>query len=349
MKKIVTLFVMLILVISSSACTQKVYEIAMITVYGEIEDGSFNQATWEGIKAYAIKNDITHQYYTPESGSEKHYLSAVKKAVKNGAKIVITPGLYTGFEANYPDVKFVVLDGIDSYNSETKNERNVLTIYFKEYESGFLAGYSAVKEGFTNLGFIGGIPLPTVKKFGIGYVAGAFYASHELNIRINFKAENYAYLDSFSENDDVVKLAENWYESGVEVIHAAAGAASHSVIKAAENKNGWVIGVDIDQSSESEHVLTSAIKGIGSATYQALSAFYDGKLEEYETWHLGAHQAAVSIPFENSRFKSFNESEYNNIYKKIIDGEIIVPYSKESLSTFLFECSRYNQEIIDKV
>ncbi|VEU82317.1 BMP family lipoprotein [Acholeplasma hippikon] len=351
MKKIITLSVTMFLVALMAACKTKTYEIAMITVYDSIQDGSFNQATWEGIQEYAVKNNVSHQYYQPLTNSEEDYLAAINRAVNAGAKIIITPGLYSGFETKYPHVKFVILDGLESYNKESdlKVAKNALTIYFNEHESGFLAGYAAVKDGFRNLGFIGGVALPTVKKFGIGFVAGAYYASYELNESIIFDPNHYNYLENFSASDKVVTLAESYYDAGVEIIHAAAGAASHSVIKAAENKNAWVIGVDIDQSRESSRVLTSAIKGIGAATYQALVAFYENNLSDGEVWHLGADDFAVSIPFESSRFTDFNFDDYTELYQKIIKQKIHVPSTKEELTTFLFECRRFNEALIERV
>lgn len=350
MKKILTVIAMAFLVFSSTACTTKTYEIAMITVYDDINDGSFNQATWEGIKEYAVKNGITHQYYRPLTSSESDFLAAITQAVNAGAKIVITPGLFYGFESKFPETQFVVIDAYESsIESVEEPAENVLSIFFNENESGYLAGYSTVKDGFKDLGFIGGLPITSVKKFGIGFIAGAYQAAFEMDIEINFNAKFYTYLNTFSASEEIETLAESWYDQGVSVIHAAAGAASQSVIAAAENKKCWVIGVDIDQSKVSDYVLTSAVKGLGAATYQALSAYYENKLVAGDTWYLGAQEHAISLPIENSRFKNFKASDYNDILAKIMDNQMNVPSNKEELIIFLKSINIEHPDLINKI
>src|SRR5690606_31217205 len=142
---------------------------------------------------------------------------------------------------------------------------NTVNILFQEEQPGFLAGYAAVAEGFTNLGFMGGMAVPAVKKFGIGYVAGAFYAAHELNKTITFDANRYEYLGNFDNDPAHTNRAAGWYDAGVEVIFAAAGGAGNAVMAAAEQKNKKVIGVDIDQSGESTTVISSAMKDLSVA------------------------------------------------------------------------------------
>src|SRR5690554_2242679 len=342
MKKIFALFAILFLGLVLVSCGEKTYEIAMITDTGDIDDGSFNQGTWEGIKEYATKNDKTHKYYKPNGETTADYISAIDLAVAGGAKIIITPGFY--FETpifraqtKYPDVKFVLLDGephSGDYNIVVGD--NTLSIFFKEEESGFLAGYASVKEGFKNLGYMGGIAVPAVQRFGIGYVAGAYQAAKDMNIDITFSANHYTYLGTFGPSDEYKNQAASWYNSGVEVIHAAAGGAGSSVMAAAsESTNKWVVGVDSDQAGDSNTVISSAVKGVGQAAYDALELFYADNFPGGEIWDLGAKEDGIGLPMETSRFKTFDQDDYDAIFEKIVDGTVKVPTTVAELDAFV--------------
>jgi len=177
MKKVLFLVAALFLAFTLSACNQaETFEIAMITDVGTIDDESFNQGTWEGIVQFAEEFGYTHKYYQPAEQSDAAYLDAISLAVEGGAKVVVTPGFLfepSIYEAQtlYPDVKFILIDGephtADYSTYETKS--NTMPILFNEHESGFLAGYGAVMDGYTELGFMGGMAVPAVVKFGIGY------------------------------------------------------------------------------------------------------------------------------------------------------------------------------------
>lgn len=343
MKKIFLVLSIFVLGLVLVACGGKTYEIAMITDTGDIDDGSFNQGTWEGIKRYAEENDVTHQYYKPAGETTDAYLAAIDLAISGGAKIVITPGFYFEepiFEAQtkYPEVKFVILDG--SPHSGDFNPvvaENTLAIYFKEEQSGFLAGYATVKEGFTKLGYMGGIAVPAVQRFGIGWVAGAYLAASELELEdFAFNAQDYTYLGGFGPTDTIKNTAAAWYGRGVEVIHAAAGGAGSSVMAAAgESTNKWVVGVDSDQAGDSARVLTSAVKGVGEAAYDALELFYDEDFPGGETWNLGAKEAGVGLPMTTSRFENFSQADYTTIFDKIVAGTVDVPDTVDKLATYV--------------
>jgi basic membrane protein A len=156
------------------------YEIALITDKGNIDDKSFNQGAWEGVVKFAEENNITHKYYKPEEASDAGYLAAIDLAVQGGAKTIVTPGflfevpVYTA-QTKYPDVKFVLLDGAPhtADYATFKTEANVASVMYAEEQSGYLAGYAAVQDGMTKLGFMGGMAVPAVQAFGYGYLQGA--------------------------------------------------------------------------------------------------------------------------------------------------------------------------------
>ncbi|MEG0744670.1 MAG: BMP family ABC transporter substrate-binding protein, partial [Erysipelotrichaceae bacterium] len=186
----------------------------MITDIGTIDDKSFNQGTWEGIKAYAEKNKITHEYYKPTEQSTDAYLAAIELAVQGGAKVVITPGflfeepIYIA-QDKYPDVNFILIDGNphDAKGKDYKTGKNAVGIVFAEEQSGYLAGYAAVKEGYTKLGFMGGMAVPAVTSFGYGFVQGADAAAKELEIdNVNVK---YHYTGGFDATPEVQTLASS--------------------------------------------------------------------------------------------------------------------------------------------
>ncbi|ABX81009.1 BMP family lipoprotein [Acholeplasma laidlawii] len=347
MKKLLLLMMVLVAGFALAACGPSSYEIAMITDTGDIDDESFNQGTWEGIKAFAKDNDKTHKYYQPAGESTADYLAAIDLAVAGGAKIVITPGFYFEvpiFEAQttYPDVKFVILDGSPhngDYNSVVKD--NTLSVFFKEEQAGFLAAYATYKEGFDQLGFMGGIAVPAVQRFGIGWVAGAYQAAKDANdTEYAYNPTYYTYLGSFGPSDTTKTTASAWFSQGVEVIHAAAGGAGSSVMAAAQEGTTtanpkWVVGVDSDQSGNSPRVLTSAMKGVGQAAIQALEAFYDEDFPGGETWNLDVNADAVGLPMANSRFATFTQANYTTIFNTLKAGTITVPTTAAELEAFI--------------
>lgn len=327
MKKIMVLFYVFTLVLIVTGCRKEAekFEIAMITDVGTIDDESFNQGSWEGIKAYAEKNNISHKYYRPEGESTTEYLDAIELAVENGAKIIVTPG-YLFEEAiyiaqnEYPDVTFVLIDGephnADYSHYETKE--NVYPILFAEHESGFLAGYAAVKEGFTNLGFMGGQEVPAVVRFGFGFLQGANYAAIEDNKTVNIR---YTYLNTFIENPNIQTQARSWYDTGTDCIFVAAGGAGGSVMNAADAlENKYVIGVDVDQSSKSPKVITSAMKELSLAVQLVLDAIYKEERELFipgKTTILDITNNGVGLPDNFNRFKKFTKEQYEQIFSAL--------------------------------
>ena len=334
MKKILTLFVLLFTVVALASCDEETkantFEIAMITDAGEIDDKSFNQGTWDGIVEFAKANKLTYKYYKPTEVSNTAYGAAIDLAVIGGAKVIVTPGflfepaVYAA-QTKYPDVKFILIDGVPHPGDYTTYlvAANTKSILFKEHESGFLAGYAAVKEGFRKLGFMGGIAVPAVVRFGAGFVYGAGIAAQELEVEID--VTKFEYLGTFGPSDAVKTQAAAWFNDGVEVIFVAAGGAGNSVMAAAEEVDKFVIGVDIDQSTQSETVLTSAMKGLGTVVKLALQEYLDGDFVGGTTEVLGIVQGAVGIPFANSLFTVFTQADLDAIIVRMKNNEFVIP------------------------
>ena len=303
-------------------------EIAMITDIGTIDDKSFNQGTWEGLKAYAEANGKTSNYYKPVEQSTNAYLDQIDQAVSKGAKVIVTPGYL--FEEpifiaqdKYPDVHFILIDG-NPHNadySEYRTEKNTVGIVFAEEQAGYLAGYAAVKDGNTKLGFMGGMAVPAVIRYGYGFVQGAEAAAKELGVAE--VALNYYYTGNFAATPENQAMAASWYSAGTEVIFACGGAVGSSVMAAAKaSGTGKVIGVDVDQSSQSDTVITSAMKGLASAVEQALTAYYADKFPAGEAWVLGADKDGVGLPMATSKFQKFTQADYDALFAKLVAGEV---------------------------
>lgn len=302
------------------------YEIAMITDKGNIDDKSFNQGTWEGVKMYAEEKEITHQYYKPTEVSDDAYVASIDLAVSNGAKIVVTPGyLFENAigvtQEKYPDVHFILIDSTPKVDGEEKIADNAVGITYAEEQAGYLAGYAAVKDGYTSLGFLGGMAVPAVVRYGFGFVQGANDAAGEMQLKVDMK---YFYTGGFEAAPEWQSMAAGWYQGGTEVIFGCGGSVGNSVFAAAEASGAKSIGVDVDQSAESDTIITSAMKGLRESVYQTLDAFYNGSFPGGQAQVLGAAEEAVGLPMETSKFETFSQADYDTTYASIAAGDITI-------------------------
>ncbi len=310
------------------------YELALITDVGTIDDKSFNQGSWEGLEKYATEHNITHKYYKPSEKSTEACLSAIDLAIKGGAKVVVTPGfLFESpvYEAQtkYPDTKFVILDAApmtknekDEYVADIKE--NVMSILYAEEQAGYLAGYAAVTEGYRQLGFMGGIAVPAVVRFGYGFIQGVDAAAKEAGLKKDEVTVKYTYVGNFDSSPENQTKAASWFNEGTECIFACGGGVGNSVMKAAETAGKVVIGVDVDQSGESETVITSAMKNLGESVYKAIDSYYNNKFDGGKSTILDAAQDGVMLPMSTSKFKVFTQEKYDELYKGMVDGTIKV-------------------------
>ena len=305
------------------------YEIAIVTDVGQLMDKGFNQGTYEGAQAYAEANGKTYKYYQPANGSDasdNDRIAAMNQAVNNGAKVIVTPGFLqaTAIETvakAHPEVKFVFVDGW------AMGLDNVTAIVYKEQESGFLAGYAAVMEGYTKLGYTGGGggANPACNRFGYGFVQGAEAAAIEKNVEV---AVNYSYKfgDAFSASAELQTQIAGWYAAGTEVVFSCGGSMFDSVKSAAaEYDNAKIIGVDVDQSGESDRVITSAVKGLKTSVSLVLTQLYNGEWDTKlanQAQNLGAAEDATGLPTDTWSMTNFTVEQYNALFAKVKAGEI---------------------------
>ncbi len=342
MKKILSLVLVLSMILALlSGCGANKAEIALITDKGNIDDKSFNQGSWEGVVEFAKKNNISHKYYKPEDATDVAYLAAIDLAITGGAKVIVTPGflfevpIYEA-QTRYPDIKFILLDGAPrtaDYSDFTTKD-NVASIMYSEEESGYLAGYAAVKDGMTKLGFMGGMALPAVQAFGYGYLQGAEDAAKDLGLADGAISVTYHYTGDFAETDTNKATAKTMYQEGSEVIFACGGSVGKSVMAAAQEAGRKVIGVDVDQRYDSETVITSATKGLAASVIQVLESIYltnswskfGGKTTYFSAENDGVGLPTVVIGDDNAdafdRFSKFNKAEYDTVFARLVDGSV---------------------------
>ena len=316
------------------------YQIAFVTDIGQLKDKSFNQGTWEGLKRFAYENNKTYKYYQPANGNnatDDDRYNAMKAAVDGGAEIVVCAGFMQQvalekIAKENPTVKFVFVDGWNF------GYENVTAVIFQEEQAGYLAGYGAVKDGYTKLGFAGGGggTNPACQRFGYGFVQGANDAAKELGITVDMKY-SWLYGAAFSASPELQTMLEGWYSTGTEVVFACGGSMCTSAFAAASANNGKVIGVDVDQAAESPTVITSAMKGLREGTMFALEKFYGGNWAEIadKSANLGAKDDAVGLPTEEASwgFTKFTVEEYNKLVEALKAGTVKVDANVEGAET----------------
>lgn len=318
-------------------------KIAMITDSGDITDESFNQITWETCVAYGEANGIETQYYKPAEDTDEERINAVDLAVAEGATVVVMPGYLFGpaiaeEQDLYPDVTFIAVDVTegDIVNLAGENVAlgsNVYICSFQEEQAGYLAGYAAVKDGYTSLGFLGGIAVPAVIRYGFGYVQGINAAAEEMGVDVDVK---YYYGGQFYGDDAITARMEGWYADGTQVVFACGGGIYTSAVDAAAQYDGKVIGVDVDQFPKiGDACITSAMKGLGSAVEAALDAYTSGNWSSIggKSEQLGLTQGDyLGLPTDDASwgFTTFTKDEYETVLGGIKDGSITVSNDTEN-------------------
>ena len=339
-----------------------VYQVAFVTDVGQLKDKSFNQGTYDGVKLYATANDLSYKYYQPANANEAtddDRYDAMKAAVEGGAEVVVCAGYLQEAALRraameFPDVPFVFIDGypIDD-NPDPEVEGNILSnvagIAFMEEQAGYLAGYAAVKDGFTELGFSGGGggTNPACCRFGYGYVQGANAAAAEENVTVNMNY-SWQYGSTFSASTDLQTMISGWYANGTQIVFACGGSMFQSISAAASANDGYVIGVDVDQSGESDVVVTSAMKGLSDAVQWAVGHVYDGTWDDIggKGTSLGVADNAVALPTTDEawRFEEFTVAKYQELYDQMVDGTLVVDADYNNLETT--EWSNVNLNVI---
>ena len=323
------------------------YKVAMITDYGDITDQSFNQTTYEGCKEFCEANGVDFKYYKPAGDSTAERVAMVDAAVADGYNVVVMPGYAFGETITqvadlYPDVKFIALDVSQGDLGDYQIPENVTCAVYQEELCGYMAGYAAVKLGYTKLGFLGGMAVPAVVRYGYGFVQGADAAATELGADVTL---NYVYGNQFSGDADITAYMDTWYANGTEVVFACGGGIYNSAAEAAAKVGGKVIGVDVDQAAIIDAyaegmTVTSAMKGLAPTVKAIL-----GELILNDNWAQYAGQINtlglvsgtdveanyVQIPYESTQWSdTFTKDDYAALVAAMFDGTITVSNDTET-------------------
>ena len=377
MKKFLALMLALVMALSLVACGQKnqdsngtydtdkdtdvtdvAYKVAMITDYGDITDQSFNQTTYEACKAFAEANGVDFQYFKPAGDNTADRVAMIESAIDQGYNVIVMPGYAFGAAIaetapKFEDVKFIALDvSAGDLGEGFVVPANLYCAVYQEELCGYMAGYAAVKLGYKNLGFLGGMAVPAVVRYGYGFVQGVDAAAAEL--KLTDVKVNYVYGGQFFGDADITAKMDTWYAGGTQVVFACGGGIYTSAVDAAKKVEGAkVIGVDVDQAGVIANyaagegadaatvegykalTVTSAMKGLYPATYDTLTdVIVNGNWEKYSAKidTLGLVSADdpaanyVQIPMESTQWAdgAFTQDDYKALVKAMFDGTLTV-------------------------
>ena len=373
MKRILALVLALCMVFALCACNngdkdsketdkpdKAAMKVAMITDYGDITDQSFNQTTYEACKAYCSENSIDFNYFKPASDADADRVAMIEKAVADGYNVIVMPG-YAFANAikqtvnTYTDVKFVALDvgagDLNTFNDdgsikeEFKVPSNLYCAVYQEELCGYMAGYAAVKLGYKQLGFLGGMAVPAVVRYGYGFVQGANTAAIEMKIEDQVSVK-YVYGNKFAPAPEITAVMDTWYKGGTEVVFACGGGIYASAAEAAAKVEGAkMIGVDVDQSGIIDGkygegmTVTSAMKGLAPTVKTVLSAIsadkwadFGGKIETLGLVSENPDDNYVQIPMESTQWSDgFTKDDYKTLVSAMFKGDIKVDNSIEAM------------------
>ena len=326
-------------------------KVAMVTDYGDITDQSFNQTTYEACKAWAEANKVDFTYFKPQSNSDEDRVSMIEKAVDEGYTVIVMPG-YAFAPAiektagNYPDVTMIALDvSAGDFSADYKLPSNLYSAVYQEELCGYMAGYAAVKLGYTKLGFLGGMAVPAVIRYGYGFVQGCNDAAVELGNASDVQV-NYVYGGQFFGDEAITAQMDTWYSNGTEIVFACGGGIYTSACEAAQKVDGKVIGVDSDQSGtisqqygDDSLCVTSAMKGLAPTVDTTLTDLFAGNWSNYagKIENLGIVSGDdpslnyVQLPTETWSMEKFTVDDYKDLVSKLYDGSITVDNSTDKM------------------
>ena len=317
-------------------------KVALITDVGTIDDESFNQACWEGTEEWCKANGLEYTYYQPTEDSTDARILSIAQAISEGYNAIVMPGYLFGATLltvmeEYPDVYFIAVDvgagdlTLD-YVTYYEPAANTACLTFAEEQAGYLAGYAAVKDGYTKLGFLGGMAVPAVIRYGYGFIQGADAAAAELGVEVEI---NYTYGGQFFGSPEITAKMEGWYEAGTEVVFACGGGIYTSALEAAKKYEAKVIGVDVDQAYIDEDIITSAMKQLQNVTETVLEALnngewatYGGKVSNFSL----AEGEYVGLPTAETswRLTTYTVEEYEALKAEIIAGNVAISADTEA-------------------
>lgn len=312
-------------------------EVALITDGGTVDTASLDKEAWDGIARYCKEEKLTYGNYVPDEKNTEGFEKTIREAAENGAKVIVCAGdefseAVGSMQSEYKKVKFLLLDGVPvDEDGKEYIRKNTHAVLFSEQQAGFLAGYAAVTEGYTNLGYLGGEESEQNIQYGAGFIQGADYAAKEKGMSAGQVTIRYKYEGSDELNPGVMADANEWYRGGCQVIFACGQPMQTAVQKSAETLGKAVIGSNYNQSSISDSVVISAIKRVQEIAYQQVGAAVDGGFKGGEKESLGTGHDGVGLTMAYTTMTQFTQESYNAIYSQMAEGKIKV--SGKEIST----------------
>ncbi len=368
MKKVLAIVLAMVMMLSIAGCSENggnagdgvISKVALVTDVGTIDDESFNQACWQGVEAWCEEAGVEYTYYQPSEDSTDARILSIDQAVAEGANVIVMPGYLFGstlikVQDQYPEVYFIAIDVAagdltEDYVTYYEPSANAVCATFAEEQAGYLAGYAAVKDGYTKLGFLGGMAVPAVIRYGYGFVQGADAAAAELGVDV---AINYTYGGQFYGDDSITAKMEGWYAAGTEIVFACGGSIYTSAVEAALQHEGMVIGVDVDQHYVGENAdfaynpfVTSAMKGLQNVTETILDELNNGEWEanyggQFINYSLAAGEYVGLPTAEDSWcFEAFTVEEYETVKAAIKDGSVAVDNNSAEADVSKYEYAK---------
>jgi basic membrane protein A len=302
----------------------EVFKPALVYVLGDKDsDRAFVDAARTG--AERAKEELGVQFTEYRMHAGEDVTAIIKKAADSGASPIIAVGFQNvmpvlNLAERYPKTRFTVIDGL-----VPPLFPNVQSVIFKDHEGAFLVGIIAAYHTKTNhIGFIGGMDVPLIRNFAMGFSQGVRYAKPELEVKIDMIGTT---TKAWSSPDVAQKLATKQYDSGVDIIFAAAGGSGVGVLEAAKDTDNFAIGVDINQNALFPgHVLTSLIKRVDIAVFSALKTSQEGDWSA-GIKYLGLKEGALDYAVDEYNRHLMNEELIDKVAtakERIVSGLITV-------------------------
>ncbi len=304
----------------------------MITDGGGVNDQSFQESAWKGMKEFGEKTGAKVKYIECPQASD--YIINIDKFADEKADLIWGIGfkladiIEQAAKIN-PELNYAIAD----YSYGDKCLPNVTGVLFRSEESSFLAGYIAAHTTKKNsVGFVGGIKGMIVDQFEYGYRAGVAYAAKEMGKNISVKVQ---YAESFTDAAKCKAIAIKMFDDCDIIFHAAGGGGT-GVIEVAKETRNYAIGVDMDQRQLApDNVLTSAIKDVGKAINIISSKVMNGEKIGGKSFVFGMKEGCVSIPDDNPNVDPKVLEKVAVIKDKICNGEINPPGTPEKYKDYL--------------
>lgn len=305
-----------------------------VAFIGDTESGEYQNACaelWQGISNYAEEHNVTAAQYTPSDSTVSGARSAMEEAIDDGAQVIVCVGSVMSnavYDLQQREIhtQFVLIDAVPTDGTGEGRERirgNTYCVRFNREEAGFLAGYAAVKEGYTKLGYLGGSREESDVRYGSGFVQGAEYAGSELGLSAGAVDVMYGFIPSGAIAPSQVSEVNGWFQEGCELICVSGNGPEFIGTESAAESGGKAITADMN-GDLSDSVIASCGISYADAAESALEKIQNGELRGGHVNVLGLKDGGVCMKMADGGFATFTEDDYNTIVKKISDGDLTV-------------------------